>query len=166
MQRNDAATLDLKEKVVTINRVSKTVKGGRVSKFAVLVVVGDGKGRVGVGHGKASEVPDAIRKGLEDAKKNMLSVEIKGTTVPHEVIGKFGAGSVLIKPAAPGTGIIAGGAVRAVMEAAGITDVRAKSLRSNNPNNVVYATIEGLKQMRNVEAVAKRRGKAPEEILG
>ena len=158
MQRNDAATLDLKEKVVTINRVSKTVKGGRVSKFAVLVVVGDGKGRVGVGHGKASEVPDA--------KKNMLSVEIKGTTVPHEVIGKFGAGSVLIKPAAPGTGIIAGGAVRAVMEAAGITDVRAKSLRSNNPNNVVYATIEGLKQMRNVEAVAKRRGKAPEEILG
>ena len=166
MQKNDAATLDLKEKVVTINRVSKTVKGGRVSKFAVLVVVGDGKGRVGVGHGKASEVPDAIRKGLEDAKKNMLSVEIKGTTVPHEVIGKFGAGSVLIKPAAPGTGIIAGGAVRAVMEAAGITDVRAKSLRSNNPNNVVYATIEGLKQMRNVEAVAKRRGKAPEEILG
>ena len=111
-------------------------------------------------------MPDAIRKGLEDAKKNMLSVEIKGTTVPHEVIGKFGAGSVLIKPAAPGTGIIAGGAVRAVMEAAGITDVRAKSLRSNNPNNVVYATIEGLKQMRNVEAVAKRRGKAPEEILG
>ena len=166
MQRNDAATLDLKEKVVTINRVAKTVKGGRVSKFAVLVVVGDGKGRVGVGHGKASEVPDAIRKGLEDAKKNMLSVEIKGTTVPHEVIGKFGAGSVLIKPAAPGPGIIAGGAVRAVMDAAGITDVRAKSLRSNNPNNVVYATIEGLKQMRNVEAVAKRRGKAPEEILG
>ena len=166
MQRNDAATLDLKEKVVTINRVSKTVKGGRVMKFAALMVVGDEKGRVGFGTGKAAEVPDAIRKGLEDAKKNMLSVEIKGTTVPHEVIGKFGAGSVLIKPAAPGTGIIAGGAVRAVMEAAGITDVRAKSLRSNNPNNVVYATIEGLKQMRNVEAVAKRRGKAPEEILG
>lgn len=164
MQRNDAATLDLKEKVVTINRVSKTVKGGRVSKFAVLVVVGDGKGRVGVGHGKASEVPDAIRKGLEDAKKNMLSVEIKGTTVPHEVIGKFGAGSVLIKPAAPGTGIIAGGAVRAVMEAAGIKDIRAKSLRSNNPNNVVSATMEGLLSLRNAEQVAVYRGKSADEL--
>lgn len=164
MQRNDAATLDLKEKVVTINRVSKTVKGGRVSKFAVLVVVGDGKGRVGVGHGKASEVPDAIRKGLEDAKKNMLSVEIKGTTVPHEVIGKFGAGSVLIKPAAPGTGIIAGGAVRAVMEAAGIKDIRAKSLRSNNPNNVVSATMEGLLSLRNAEQVAVYRGKSVDEL--
>lgn len=166
MQKQNASALDLKEKVVTINRVAKTVKGGRIFKFAALVVVGDGKGHVGVGLGKSAEVPDSIRKGLEDAKKNMVAVAVKGTTVPHEAIGKFGAGSVLIKPAAPGTGIIAGGAVRAVMEAAGITDVRAKSLRSNNPCNVVNATIVGLRSMRNVEDVAKQRGKAPEEILG
>lgn len=166
MQKIDASALDLKEKVVALNRVSKTVKGGRVSKFSALIVVGDGKGRVGVGMGKASEVPDAIRKGIEDAKKNMVTVALKGTTVPHEIVGKFGAGSVLIKPAAPGTGIIAGGAVRAIMEAAGISDVRAKSLRSNNPGNVVNATLEGLKMMRNVEAVAKLRGKDPQEILG
>lgn len=166
MQRIDASALDLKEKVVTINRVSKTVKGGRVSKFAALVVVGDGNGRVGAGIGKSAEVPDAIRKGLESAKKNMVSVSKKGTTIPHEVIGKFGAGSVLLKPAAPGTGIIAGGPVRAVMEAAGIGDVRAKSLRSNNPCNVVSATIEGLKSLRNVDEVAKKRGKTAQEILG
>jgi small subunit ribosomal protein S5 len=152
------------EKVVSLNRVSKTVKGGRVMKFAALVVVGDGKGNVGYGTGKAAEVPEAIRKGLDKARKNMIKVATSETTIPHEVIGEFGAGRVLMKPASAGTGVIAGGAVRAVMEAAGITDIRAKSLRSNNPNNVVAATFEGLKSLRTPEEVAKTRGKNVDEI--
>ncbi len=162
----DASTLDLKEKVVAINRVSKTVKGGRIMKFAALVVVGDGNGIVGFGVGKACEVPDAIRKGLEDAKKNLIKVSLKGTTIPHEVTGIYGAGSVLMKPAAPGTGVIAGGAVRAVVETVGITDIRTKALRTNNPYNVVRATIEGLKALRTAEEVAAIRGKTVKEILG
>ena len=161
----DASTLDLQERVVTINRVSKTVKGGRIFKFAALVVVGDGNGIVGFGIGKAGEVPDASRKGIEDAKKNLIKVSLKGTTIPHEVIGEFGAGRVLMKPAAAGTGVIAGGPVRAVIEAVGIKDIRTKALRSNNPCNVVRATLAGLASLRSAEEIAAIRGKSVKEIL-
>ncbi len=157
---------EFNEKLVFLNRVSKTVKGGRIFKFAALMVVGDEKGRVGFGLGKASEVPEAIRKGIEDAKKNMVTISLSGTTIPHEVLGSFGAGRVIMKPAAPGTGVIAGGPVRAVMEAAGIKDIRTKCLRSNNPQNVVAATFEGLRSLRTPEQVAELRGKSVSEILG
>lgn len=166
MDRIDGSTLDLQEKVVAINRVSKTVKGGRIFKFAALVVVGDGNGTIGFGLGKAAEVPEAIRKGIEDAKKNMCKVALKGTTIPHEATGIFGAGKVLLMPAVPGTGVLAGGPVRAVLEVAGIKDIRTKSIRSNNPCNVVAATFEGLKSLRDAETVAKMRGKSVEEIVG
>ena len=166
MARIDASKLDLQEKVVHIGRVSKTVKGGRIYKFAALVVVGDGNGTIGFGIGKAGEVPDAIRKGIEDAKKNMVKVSLKGTTIPHEIIGKFGAGEVLMKPAPQGTGVIAGGAVRAVLEVAGISDIRTKCLRSNNPQNVVKAAMQGLMSLRSPEQVAAIRGKSVEEIVG
>ena len=162
--RNDKREDEYSETVVALNRVSKTVKGGRVMKFSALVVVGDGKGTVGFGTGKAAEVPDAIRKGIEDAKKNLVKISMKGTTIPHEIIGEFGAGRVLIKPAVPGTGVIAGGAVRAIVEAAGIKDIRTKCLRSNNPQNVVSATMQGLKSMRSAAQVAAVRGKAVEEL--
>lgn len=166
MARIDGSSLDMNEKVVAINRVSKTVKGGRIFKFSALVVVGDGKGTVGFGIGKSGEVPDAIRKGIEDAKKNLIKVSLKGTTIPHEIIGAFGAGRVLLKPAAPGTGVIAGGPVRAVIEVAGIKDIRTKALRSNNPCNVVRATIDGLSKIRSAKQVADMRGKTIKEILG
>ena len=153
------------EKVVATNRVSKTVKGGRVMKFSALMVVGDGKGKVGFGLGKAAEVPEAIRKGIEDAKKNMITVSLSGSTIPHEIIGEAGAGRVLMKPAAPGTGVIAGGPVRAVVESVGIKDIRTKALRSNNPCNVVRATLAGLAELRTAEEVAAIRGKSVKEIL-
>ena len=162
----DARELDLQEKLVALNRVSKTVKGGRIARFAAIMVVGDGNGHVGFGLGKAAEVPDAIRKGIEDAKKNMITVSLNGSTIPHEVMGIYGAGKVLLKPAAPGTGIIAGGAVRAVLELAGIKNIRAKCLRSNNPINVVKATFEGLRALRTAEEVAALRGISGENVKG
>lgn len=162
----DASKYELAEKVVAINRVSKTVKGGRIMKFSALVVVGDGNGVVGFGLGKSNEVPDAIRKGIEDAKKNLIKVSLKGTTIPHETVGKFGAGAVLMMPAPEGTGVIAGGPVRSVVEMAGIRNIRTKSLRSNNPCNVVRATIAGLASLRNADQVAALRGKTVKEILG
>ncbi len=161
----DASKLELSEKVVAINRVSKTVQVGRVMKFSALVVVGDGNGIVGFGMGKSNEVPDAIRKGIEDAKKNLVKISLKGTTIPHEVVGKFGAGAVLMKPAPEGTGVIAGGPVRSVIEMAGIKNIRTKSLRSNNPCNVVRATMAGLTSLRDAEQVAALRGKTVKEIF-
>lgn len=166
MARIDASTMELTiENVVAINRVSKTVKGGRIMKFAALVVVGDGNGTVGFGIGKSGEVPDAIRKGIEDARKNLIKVSLKGTTIPHEIIGKYGAGEVLMRPAAKGTGVIAGGPVRQVLDAVGIKDIRTKSLRSNNPYNVVRATFNGLANLKSAEEVAAKRGKTVKEIL-
>ena len=160
----DAAGMELEEKLVVLNRVSKTVKGGRIARFAALMVVGDGAGHVGFGLGKAAEVPDAIRKGIEDAKKNMIEVSLNGTTIPHEVLGIYGAGKVLLKPAAPGTGIIAGGTVRAILELAGVKNIRAKCLRSSNPINVVKATFAGLKELRTAEEVAALRGLSVEDV--
>ena len=162
----DPSTLDLKEKVVHIGRVTKVVKGGRNFRFAALVVVGDENGHVGVGMGKSIEIPEAIRKGVEDAKKNLVKVEIVGTTVPHKINGLFGTGNVLIMPATEGTGVLAGGPARAVLELSGIKDVRAKSLGSNNPSNVVKATINGLSNLRTAEQIAALRNKTVEEILG
>lgn len=162
----DVSSMELEERVVTIDRVSKTVKGGRIFKFSALVVVGDGNGLVGFGIGKSGEVPDAIRKGIEDAKKNVIKVSLRGTTIPHEITGKFGAGEVLLMPAPKGTGVIAGGPVRAVVETVGIKDIRTKAIRSNNPCNVVRATINGLSQLRSAEEVAAVRGKTVKEIVG
>ncbi len=166
MARFEKEQSEFTEKLVSLNRVSKTVKGGRIFKFSALMVVGDEKGRVGFGLGKASEVPEAIRKGIEDAKKNMNTITLSGTTIPHEIIGEFGAGRVLLKPAPEGTGVIAGGPVRAVLETVGIRDVRTKCLRSRNPQNVVAATMEGLKALRGVEEISRIRGKSKEDILG
>lgn len=161
----DASVLDIKEKVVKISRVAKTVKGGRSMRFSALVVVGDENGHVGCGTGKAIEIPEAIRKGIEDAKKNMIKVNLLGTSIPHETIGEFGAGRILLKPAAPGTGVIAGGAARAVVELAGIHDIRTKSLRSNNARNVVKATIAGLASLKDAGEVAQLRGKSKEDLV-
>ena len=166
IQRIDASTLDLQEKLVALNRVSKTVKGGRIARFAAIMVVGDGQGHVGYGLGKAAEVPAASRKGIEDAKKNMITVSLKDTTIPHEVIGEYGAGRVLLKPAPEGTGIIAGGTCRAIVEMAGIKNIRAKCLRSSNPTNVVKATFEGLKALRTAEQIAELRDVSVESIKG
>ena len=165
-KRFDPSTVELQEKLVVVNRVSKTVKGGRIQRFAALMIVGDGNGHVGYGLGKAAEVPEAIRKGSEDAKKNMIEVSVYGTTIPHDVLGEYGAGSVLLRPASEGTGIIAGKTVRAIVELAGIKNIRAKSLRSNNPTNVVKATFEGLKTLRTVEQVAKTRGIEAGKVMG
>ena len=162
--RINASELDLQEQLVVLNRVSKTVKGGRIARFAAIMVVGDGNGHVGYGLGKAAEVPDAIRKGIEDAKKNMIKVSLNGSTIPHEIVGEYGAGKVLLKPAGPGTGIIAGGTVRTILHLAGIKNIRAKCLRSNNPTNVVKATFEALKSLRTVEEVAALRGINPEDV--
>ena len=165
-KRLDSATLDLREDMVALNRVSKTVKGGRIARFAAIMVVGDENGHIGVGLGKAAEVPEAICKGIEDAKKNMITVSLKGTTIPHEVIGVYGAGKVMLKPAAPGTGIIAGDKVRKILQLAGIKNIRAKCLRTNNPTNVVKATIEGLKQLRTAEEVAAAREISVDQVKG
>ena len=165
-KRLDPATLDLREDMVALNRVSKTVKGGRIARFAAIMVVGDENGHIGVGLGKAAEVPEAIRKGIEDAKKNMITVSLKGTTIPHEVIGVYGAGKVMLKPAAPGTGIIAGDKVRKILQLAGIKNIRAQCLRTNNPTNVVKATIEGLKQLRTAEEVAAAREISVDQVKG
>ncbi len=165
-RNNNTEEKEFTENLVALNRVSKTVKGGRVARFAALMVVGDGHGHVGCGIGKATEVPEAIRKGIEDAKKNMITVAVKGTTIPHQVTGVYGAGKVLLKPAAPGTGIIAGSKVRMVLEAAGISNIRAKCLRSNNPVNVVKATVAGLKELRSVDEIAKVRGIEADEVKG
>ena len=163
-KRIDPRGLELKEQLVVLNRVSKTVKGGRIARFAAIMVVGDGNGHVGFGLGKAAEVPDAIRKGIEDAKKNMIKVSLNGTTIPHEIVGEYGAGKVLLKPAGPGTGIIAGGTVRTILSLAGISNIRAKCLRSSNPTNVVKATFEALKNLRTAEEVAALRGLSVEDI--